>query len=187
MIAPLEPKYIEEIEDIIENPPNQGKYEAVKANLTKILAGSRNLEQNKLHVSTQYVLASMAEKSLTATAEMADRIHEIRPEEGRIAQVPESSEITALREELRKLRTEISAISREPRGRGPRRARSHSRGRNSSQNRESGLYYLCWCHRKFGNKATKCRKSCTWEAVEKSIDSGAQRCSQQNSLNYRYR
>ncbi|XP_033212394.1 uncharacterized protein LOC117169988 [Belonocnema kinseyi] len=80
----------------------------------------------------------MTEKSLTAMAEMADRIHEIRPEKGKIAKVSENSEVALLREELTKLRTEISAISKGPRGRGRSRGRSQSRGRNASRSREPG-------------------------------------------------
>ncbi|XP_033212393.1 uncharacterized protein LOC117169987 [Belonocnema kinseyi] len=48
VIANLEPKYIEEIEDIIENPPEQGQYDAVKAGLIKILSDSSSIRVRKL-------------------------------------------------------------------------------------------------------------------------------------------
>ena len=174
VIANLEPKYIEieEIEDIIENPPAKGQYDAVKAGLIKRLSDSSNIRirklleseeigdrtpsqflshlktlagsglnedflsnlfLNRLPVSTQHVLAPVTGKSLTTMAEMADRIHEIRPEKHRVAEVAENSEIAALREELKNVSAKVSAISQGPRGRGRWRGRSQSRGRNSSQ------------------------------------------------------
>ena len=206
VIANLEEKYIEEIEDIIENPPEKDQYKAVKAGLIKrlsdfsstrirkllegeeigdrtptqflrhlkTLAGSdinedslRNLWLNRLPVSVQYVLAPITEKSLSAMSEIADRIHEFRPEKGKIAMISPTSEINALREELQKLRVEINAISRArgPRGQGRWRGRSKSRGRNPSRNRENeGSKNLCWYHQKFSGKATKCRKPCNWKS-----------------------
>ena len=147
-IANLQAKHVEEIKDIIENPPEKDQYKAVKAGLIKrlsdssstrirkllegeeigdrtstqfvrnlkTLAGSdinedilRNLWLTRLPVSAQHVLAPITEKSLSV---MADRIHEILPEKGKIAMISSTSEINALREELQKLRMEINAISR---------------------------------------------------------------------------
>ena len=147
-----------EIEDITDNPPEQGQYEALKTALIKILSDSssmrvqkllegeelrdrtpvqflrhlRNLEgtsgneeflQNfwtaRLPTSTQHVLAGMPEKSLTALAEIADRVHEIRPEKGRIAAMLQDNAIMALKEELIQIiKLEISAISRTQNRRG---------------------------------------------------------------------
>lgn len=73
----------------------------------KTIAGSnlnedflRNLWLNRLPVSTQHVLAPMAEKSSMAIAEMTDWIHEIRPKKCRKAQVSKRHEIKVLRKEL---------------------------------------------------------------------------------------
>ena len=123
VIAHLEPKYVMEVEDIIDSPPENGQYEALKAALIKRLSDSSsmwvrkllegeeigdrtpsqflrhlrnlagtsvneefllNLWTARLSTSTQHVLAGMPEKSLNALAEIADRVHEIRPEKGRI-------------------------------------------------------------------------------------------------------
>ena len=139
VIANFEANDVEEIEDIIENPPEKDQYKAIKAGLIKrlsdsistrirkllegeeivdrtptqflrhlkTLAGSdinedflRNLWLNRLPVSVKHVLALITEESLSAMAEIADRIHEVRPEKGKIAMISPNSEINALREEL---------------------------------------------------------------------------------------
>ena len=88
---------MEEVEDVIENPPEEGQYEALKTALIKILTDSS--------------MTGMTDTSLTAMAEVADRVHEIRPEKDRIAAVSRVGVIAALREELMQLiRLEISAI-----------------------------------------------------------------------------
>ena len=211
VVAHLEPKYVMEIEDIIDNPPEQGQYEALKTALIKRLSDSssirvrkllegeelgdrtpaqflrhlrnlagtsvneeflQNLWTARLPTSTQHVLAGMPEKSLTALAEIADRVHEIRPEKGRIAAVSQDNAIMALKEELIQIiKLEISAISRTQ----DRRGRSHSRGRSKSTSRwpsrnrgnttQSGN---CWYHERFGEKASKCREPCAWKAGNES-------------------
>ena len=116
VLANLEPKYVKEVEDVIENPPEEGQYEALKAALIKRLTDSssmrvrkllegkeigdrtpsqflchlknlagtsviegflQNLCITRLTVLTQHVMAAMTDKTLTATTEVADRVHEI--------------------------------------------------------------------------------------------------------------
>ena len=211
VLANLEPKYVEEVEDVIENPPEEGQYEALKAALIKRLTDSssmrvrkllegeeigdrtpsqflrhlknlagtsvnedflQNLWMTRLPVSTQHVMAGMSDKSLTAMAEVADRVHEIRPEKGRISAVSQDNAIAALKEELMQLiHLEISAISR-TQGQH-QRSRSRGRGqpgfRRTSQNRDSSKNSrICWYHNKFGEKATKCREPCAWKSGNES-------------------
>ena len=166
---------MEEVENVIENPP-EGQYEALKAALIKRLTDSRsmrvrkslegeeigdrtpsqflhhlknlagtsvngdflqNLKITQLPVSTQHAMAGMADKSLTAITEVADRVHEIRPEKSRIAAVSQDRAIAALKKELMQLiRLEISANGRTQEQH--QRSRSCGRGwpgfRRTSQN-----------------------------------------------------
>ncbi|XP_015438886.1 PREDICTED: uncharacterized protein LOC107193868 [Dufourea novaeangliae] len=54
------------------------------------------LWKNRLPANTQRVLVVMTKSSITALTEMADRIHEIQPENGHIAAVTEKSELSAV-------------------------------------------------------------------------------------------
>ncbi|XP_033231683.1 uncharacterized protein LOC117182689 [Belonocnema kinseyi] len=131
VLANLEPRYVEEVEDVIEDPPESGKYEALKIALTKRLSDSssirvrkflegeeigdripsqflrhlknlagtsvkedflQNLWLTRLLVSTQHVMAGMRDKPLTEMAEITDRVHEIRPEKGRVDTIDHSGD-----------------------------------------------------------------------------------------------
>ena len=66
--------------------------------------------KTRLPANTQRVLAATTEMNVTALTEIADRIHEIRPEHGRTAAITRDSEIHEVREEFKQLRLQISAI-----------------------------------------------------------------------------
>ena len=107
----------------------------------------------RLSTSTQHGLVGLPEKSLNALAEIAERVHEIRPEKGRIAVVSQDSAITALKKELMQLiKLEVTAINR---GHGRRerwqsRFRTRSTSRRSLQNRATATTSEnCWYHEKF--------------------------------------
>ena len=202
-IANLGEKYIEQVEDIVINPPEDGKYELLKNELVKRLTESdssrvRKLMENeeigdripsqffrdlkklaipstpddfilaiwrtRLPANTQRVLAATTETNATALTEIADRIHEIRPEHGRIAAISRDSKIDEMREELKQLRIQISAIvnhrSRSA-SRSKQRRPSHSRSVTPQRIRVDDNE-MCWYHRRFKNKATKCRSPCNW-------------------------
>ncbi|XP_076245396.1 uncharacterized protein LOC143185946 [Calliopsis andreniformis] len=202
-IANLGEKYIELIEDVVLNPPDEGQYEALKRELIKRLAESDNsrvrklmeseeigdrtpsqffrdlkklatastpddfiitLWKNRLPANTQRVLAVTSETNITALTEMADRIHEIRPEGGSIASVSGNSEICELREQIKQLRLQIGALTKQRRrslSRSGQRRRSRSR-EGLSHSKEGSRSGLCWYHENFKERATKCRAPCTW-------------------------
>ena len=47
VLANLEPKYVEEVEDVIEYPPEEGQYDALKAALIKRLTDSSSMRVRK--------------------------------------------------------------------------------------------------------------------------------------------
>ncbi|XP_076176653.1 uncharacterized protein LOC143151438 [Ptiloglossa arizonensis] len=206
VVAQLDGKYAEEVEDIICNPPDGNKYEAIKRELIKRLSDSdttrvrklleteeigdrtptqfwRHLRKlagssvsddflteiwkNRLPVKTQLVLAATSDKDGTKLAEIADRVHEIPVERGRIASVSHPSDMDLLREELRQMRLQLNAVTNSARQqwRSPRRERFRRRSssRNPSQG-ASGKRELCWYHDRFAEKATKCIPPCKWAA-----------------------
>ena len=132
----------------------------------------QNLSITRLPVTTQHVTAGMTDKSLTEKAEVADRVHEIRLEKGRIDAVSQDSAKAVLKGELMQLiHLEISAIGRSQ----EQHQRSRSRGRGqpgfgrTSQNRDTSTNSrICWYLTKFGDKATKCREPCAWKSGNES-------------------
>lgn len=119
--------------------------------------------RSRLPANSQRVLAATTETKAQALTEMADRIHEIKSESGRIAAVSQDSELSALREEIKQLKLQISEVK-------SARHRSVSRGRkrDTSKNRSatpgpahaSDDGRVCWYHWRFKEKATKCRPEC---------------------------
>ncbi|XP_076247822.1 uncharacterized protein LOC143187496 [Calliopsis andreniformis] len=113
------------------------------------------LWKNRLPANIQRVLAAVSESNAAALTELADRIHEIRPESGRMEMVSGDSEIRQMREEMRELRLQISELARD-------RRQSSSRPRGRSSSRTRGRRYpsagssrrpedkdLCWYHARF--------------------------------------
>ncbi|KZC08950.1 hypothetical protein WN55_11413 [Dufourea novaeangliae] len=122
------------------------------------------LWKSRLPPNTQRVLAASTDPNITSLTEMADRVYEIRPEPGRIASVVESGGLDELQEQIRQLRLEVSALSG-----NRRRAPSRPRRRNRSHIREKeDQDDVCWYHRTFKDRATKCRAPCNWTGNEKS-------------------
>lgn len=204
-IANLGEKYIEQVEDVVVDPPATGQYEHLKKEIIKRLSESANLRvrklmeseeigdrtpsqffrdlkklanasipeefivtlwKNRLPTNIQRVLAAAVETSTTALTEMADRIHEIRPEPGRTAVVSWDGELGELREAVEKLRLEVSALAGNRR-RAPSRSRRHGQARSQSRRRgrtpdgtAKDTEGLCWYHAKFQNKAAKCVAPC---------------------------
>ncbi|XP_076664850.1 uncharacterized protein LOC143367152 [Andrena cerasifolii] len=152
-IANLGGKYIEQVEDVVINPPATEQYEHLKREVIKRLTESdgtrvrklleseeigdrtpsqffRDLKKlatpsvpdefiltlwkNRLPPNTQRVLAATTDSNSNVLTEMADRIHEIRSEQGRLAAVhkePANSELAEIREQLKKLQDQIAATT----------------------------------------------------------------------------
>ena len=199
-IANLGEKYIEQVEDVVINPPVTEQYEHLKREVIKRLTESdgtrvrklleseeigdrtpsqffRDLKKlatpsvpdefiltlwkNRLPPNTQRVLAATTDSNITVLTEMADRIHEIRPEQGRLPAVhmePANSELAEIREQLKKLQDQIAAMSVKPQ----RRPFTRSGQRSRSRSREKGG--LCWYHANYKMRAAKCVAPCSWNS-----------------------
>nr|XP_012147489.1 PREDICTED: uncharacterized protein LOC105663408 [Megachile rotundata] len=196
-IANLGESYVEQVEDVVLDPPATGQYEYLKGELMKRLAESDSMRvrkllegeglgdrtpsqffqdlkklatpsvpddfivtlwKNRLTVSVQRVLAATSETKPTVLAEMADRIHEIHPEQGRIAAITPKgpNEVDELRKMIERLEVRIEAMNRH-------RPRSVERKSHRSRSRsKEGKAELCWYHETFKHRAEKCRAPCTW-------------------------
>ena len=111
------------------------------------------------------VLASTGgDLSINYMAVMADKIMEVAaPTVSSVSTppLPPNPEVAQLREEVAELRQLISFlhVSQPPTA---QRSRPCSRSRHSSPSQDdSQAAVLCWYHRRFGEKATKCTSPCT--------------------------
>lgn len=208
VLANLGEKYVEQIEDVVMNPPTVEKYENLKKEVIKRLTESdssrvRKLSESeeigdrtpsqffrdlrklttpsipddfiitlwktRLPASTQRVLAASADTNVTAIVEMADRIHEIKPEQERITAVAKDAVSSEMQAAFAQLTLKIDAIEKAQRRflsrtRGRNRSRSRSRDRRAISQGVSDQGGICWYHQKFQDNATKCRPPCKWKS-----------------------
>lgn len=120
----------------------------------------------KLPVNTQQILSS-SKGSLDDLANIADKIHEVSGfQDPPVASVAKTDEVSALRNEVRLLTEAVQELKRQRAG-SSRRRRSRYRGsqqRNRYRGNTNGE--LCWYHGKFGKKASKCVKPCSFQGNE---------------------
>lgn len=110
--------------------------------------------------NVQSILASIEPLSSKKAADVADRIMEITPIQVQSttsapSESSDSCSCSTFLNELKQLRKEVAAL---------RRSRSSSRNHNRSRTSSpaAGLQTECWYHRTFKEKATKCKKPCTF-------------------------
>lgn len=97
-----------------------------------------------LPTNMQYVLTALRITEANALIEVADTIHDIRPEPGQIADM--------MCDRLCRFEAQINA----------RRPRSHSRRRRSYSWERTLQTGLCYYHEIFRDRARKCRTPCSW-------------------------
>lgn len=122
----------------------------------------KTLWLQRLPVQTQAILA-VSEDSLDKLALMADKIGESAGAAPShcyaVAQAEPVSEITQLRQQVAELTEQMKQLTKS-KGRFRRRSGSRQgRGRSHSPYKEAGM---CWYHFKFGEKAKKCNKPCSF-------------------------
>ncbi|XP_076663692.1 uncharacterized protein LOC143366464 [Andrena cerasifolii] len=103
-----------ESEEISDRTPSQFFQDLKKLATPSFPDEWLTLWKNRLPPNTQRVLAATTDSKSTVLTEMADRIHEIRPEQGRLAAVhkePANSELAEIREQLKKLQDQIAAMT----------------------------------------------------------------------------
>lgn len=201
VISSIEPDILSQVSDILLNPPQDSKYQAIKDRLISLYADSetqktqkllselelgdkkpsqllcemRNLASDKvadtflktlwlqrLPVNMRSII-SVSSEDLATVATMADKIWELNP----IApQIAATSSITVnmrlienLQKQISELSLQVSTLAKQRPSRPYHRYRSESRNRSYSGNRHSDI---CYYHKKFGDKAFKCKQPCTF-------------------------
>lgn len=126
---------------------------------------------NRLPVSIQPIIASHSDMAIDKLAELADKIMAIAAPTPQTAEVtPASSSslnpawaaMEAMAKQISDLTKQVAALTanqQRPRGRRFYRRHSRSRSRSKSQGRSNGQ---CYYHNKFGSKAYKCTRPCSY-------------------------
>ncbi|XP_055589152.1 uncharacterized protein LOC129741444 [Uranotaenia lowii] len=194
IVAKIDQTVICHVSDLVKTPPEENKYEAIKARLisrfeltpqsklekllgscdlgdlrpTHLLAKMLELSSGlnvddallkmlflqRLPSNVRTVL-SINDGSLPKLAEMADKMIELVPdtavlklESAAIKNVPESD----LAEQVAALTAEVRRLKTMP---GRNRSRSTSRPRSG--------FEICWYHRKYAERAERCRSPCQFK------------------------
>ena len=118
--------------------------------------------KTRLPMQIQTVLAASSETAVDKILKLADTVHEVSPSR----QVNAVGDLAGLVEQIQKLTLQVNALTQD---------RSRSRSRKApgggSQNRDAtpasarsdaASDRLCYYHRRFKDRATKCRSGCTW-------------------------
>lgn len=146
----------------------------------KELSGPYKLDENILkqlwlqrlpHNVRQILMVTINSANLTELADMADKITEIYPDNQVVNSVQttgvdnmcnvislQQQQIAQLTNQIESLRASIAMITTKPTSIIPRK-RSGSRHRSRSPKRPTGV---CWYHQKYGEKARRCTKPCTF-------------------------
>lgn len=136
----------------------------------------KNLWIRQLPASLQTVVSASGEQ-VSVLAVLADRVNEVtgvRMETHSIATTsqPEptiSSQMADLQRQIAALTTQFQQFHSRDRSDGGgsrgKRNRSQSRGRSTSRSRSSDNG-MCWYHRRFNSKATRCTRPCSYKAAE---------------------
>lgn len=120
---------------------------------------------SRLPGNIQIVVASQPESSLSALADLADKVHDLVPSAPQVAAT--DAEPNSIAEKLSK---EIAELSRQVKALSTRDSRSRSRNRNqrgrSNTRSQSNYkrYPTCIFHHRYGDKARRCLKPCDYQS-----------------------
>lgn len=139
----------------------------------------RTIWTSRLPTNLQAIVASQADTSLEAVAELADRVMEIAPVNP-VAQVASASassdvfevmrrEIAALTQKVSEMSSKVDGGNRRQGGYNGRRNRSNNRDRFRSRSRSRSRPFrmendspICWYHSKYRENAHHCNKPCNY-------------------------
>lgn len=202
VVAKLGLDALQQVSDILSEPPDADKYTTLKSRLisvyeesesrqfqklvsemelgdqrpSQLLRRMRDLAKKKVPDETlrimwtghlppavRAVLSISDIKDLDKLAQIADTVTEnIRPQSEVSLVSRQPDVINILTQKIDQLQIEIAEIRKyhHPRGRTP--FRSYSRGRSRSRSKSRNGTWVCYFHKKFGQKATKCanKRSC---------------------------
>ncbi|KAL4717719.1 hypothetical protein ACJJTC_000868 [Scirpophaga incertulas] len=156
VIAQLERQDIEQITDLLYNPPAADQYTAIKEPVSESLSSKATLEE----------LALLADKML----EQSTHIAAVSLPQAQPPQFIPQNDTQMLIAEIRKLSLEIDELKSKNYD-SYRRKRFQSRSRRYSQSRSrqsspSPASPHCYYHRRFGAQARKCTAPCNFKTSE---------------------
>jgi hypothetical protein len=135
----------------------------------------KSLFIEQLPESHKAILAAINEQDLTKLAEIADRISEtnnpstaVVPFVATVNKSENASPPSNVEKQLKQITKQLAALNKEVFK--SRRRRSTSRGRSPAQASETKKAGLCYIHKKYGTKATSCRKPCTWQDPKEPVN-----------------
>ncbi|KAJ8709456.1 hypothetical protein PYW08_009460 [Mythimna loreyi] len=139
----------------------------------------RQLWLRRLPQTVQAILAAQADLPLSKVAELADRILEVAPTQSFPPAIcststPMSTDaaLLAITRRLDELTLHVAALDG---GRSSRsRDRSYSRMSTRSKSRGFSQTDICWYHRRFKEKATRCTTPCSWKMQPMGNSPGGQ-------------
>jgi hypothetical protein len=137
------------------------------------------LWENRLPMHVQHVLAAVQNRNAKTRTQIADVIHENRPNAGRIVTVsanrttavtdqpaqkvgtsnPLAAAINEMNEQMARIETKMKALNLDRTRPARRRIRSQRKSNLKNQLRSLGL---CYYHAVFQEHAKKCRFPCAW-------------------------
>ncbi|XP_073967123.1 uncharacterized protein [Choristoneura fumiferana] len=157
----------------------------------RILAGTsvtddflRTVWSSRLPKNLQVVIASQPNSTLDELADLADKVHDLVPQEPQIFSVKNdsdsknfsNSDFVAMAKQMAELTSEIASLkaqfsSRQPHSRSRSRFNSRNktpvgrqaRSRSASKPRDPSI---CWYHYRFGDNSTRCTRPCSYPGSE---------------------
>lgn len=130
----------------------------------------RELWLQRLPKNVQAILTAQGDLTLDKVAELADKILEVNPVSVHaISPVPASAcpDLAAITAQIQELSRQVAALTT---SHSNSRQRSSSRSKKPRSRSASQVVRqpLCWYHQKFGEKASKCNKPCSWSGNQQS-------------------
>lgn len=117
------------------------------------------LWMRRLPASVQVILAAQSGQSLDKLADLADKVSEITASQSVYSIAPaQQPALEKLQSNVEELALQVSALVKTQQRSQPSNKKSSSRQINGETSK------LCWYHKKFGTKATRCTQPCSWES-----------------------
>ncbi|XP_011858411.1 PREDICTED: uncharacterized protein LOC105555969 [Vollenhovia emeryi] len=155
-----------ELEDIGDRKPSQFlRHLRTLAGENVLDALLRSLWLGRLPSQMQMVLATRTEDPLNQVAEQADRIHEMTSKtmvaSTTAVSTKGSPDKNSLEAQMQALTKQVATLTTQEVGLKKQQERSRSQSRNRKAKKDNDEH--CYYHNRFGEKARKCTKPCTYE------------------------
>lgn len=133
----------------------------------------RQLWMRRLPQHLQAILAAQSELPLAKVAELADKILEVSPTIGAPGSSVFTTSTTVTPTPLDVITQRLDDLTRQVAALAFDRSRDRSRVSSNQRDRSQtpAKVKICFYHRKYGGKAAKCVKPCTWTPPSPSVNS----------------